>query len=144
MKPAHHSPEKIQGAIDVIVDGGVKGGAAGLVAGAISHFVAQKYSPKYRSLTVQFRTFIQLAFVITGACWVIDNNLLAYERQISREQRELRIKKMEDLANDYYTFASQPGGKKPAGTVSQAVEDLKATEKIATSASVAPAQSSSE
>lgn len=78
------------------------------MSGVAFHFAAQKWSPKYRGLTVQFRTFIQLAFAITGACWVIDNGLLVYERKISYEQRQLRIKRMEEaVESGEYKYVSR-------------------------------------
>lgn len=113
----------------------------GLVSGVLFHFGAQRFSPKYRSLTVQFRTFIQVAFVITGACWAIDNNLIVYERSVAQKQREERLRRMEEQANDYYTFATAPPGKKrqqaaaaaaaaaeapKEKTVSEAVQELQA------------------
>lgn len=85
----------------------MRGGLYGLISGVAFHFAANRFSPKYRGLTVQFRTFIQLGFVFTGACWLIDTGLVEYERKIASEQRALRIKKLEDaVESGEYTYFS--------------------------------------
>lgn len=76
--------------------GGLQGGSVGFLTGVAAYFAGNKFIPAYRGLTVQFKTFIQLAFVITGACWVIDNDLIAYERKVSMEQRALRIQRLNE------------------------------------------------
>jgi len=56
-----------------------------------------RWSPQYRGLTTQFKTFIGLGiFVITPACWLIDQNLLRYERRIAMEQKLERRRKLEE------------------------------------------------
>ena len=119
MRPAHHEPKKVEGAIREvcfpsnwyyylypfintcfrlqIVDGAVRGGLFGIVTGTIFHFSAMRWSPQYRGLTTQFKTFIGLGiFVITPACWLIDQNLLRYERRIAMEQKLERRRKLEE------------------------------------------------
>lgn len=68
----------------------------GLAAGTIFHFGSMRFWPKYQALTVQFRTFIGVSFVITPACWRIDHNLLRYERRVAMQQKEERRRKMEE------------------------------------------------
>lgn len=66
-----------------------------------------RYWARYRSLTVQFRTFIGLGIVLTPACWHIDQNLLEYERKIAFEQKELKRRRIEEaVEKGEYTGAS--------------------------------------
>jgi hypothetical protein len=55
-----------------------------------------RFVPRYRQLTVQFRTFIAVWIVFTPACWQIDQNLLRYERDMAAFDRREKVRKMEE------------------------------------------------
>ena len=65
------------------------------MAGTAFHMASMRFWPRYSALTVQFRTFIGVGFVVTPACWRIDNNLLKYERKISLQHKQERRRKLE-------------------------------------------------
>ncbi|CAN6662201.1 hypothetical protein TRVA0_034S00232 [Trichomonascus vanleenenianus] len=99
MRPGHHEPEKLQGAIDVILTnaaiGGIKGGVVGLGAA----FAAHRCMPLYKTLTIPFKVFIQLGFMITGGCWRVDRELVRYERRIRFQQLHEERQRLEDAAS---------------------------------------------
>lgn len=59
-----------------------------------------RFLPRYRQLTIQFRTFIAVGIVFTPACWQIDQNLLRYEREMAALDRQEKIRKMEEAINN--------------------------------------------
>ncbi|CDO57399.1 similar to Saccharomyces cerevisiae YBR255C-A Putative protein of unknown function [Geotrichum candidum] len=103
MRPSHHEPAKLKGAIQEIINGCIYGGAIGLASAAAFHFASMRFLPRYRQLTIQFRTFIAVGIVFTPACWHIDQNLLRYEREMVAFERREKIRKMEeDISNGQY------------------------------------------
>ncbi|KAA8915858.1 hypothetical protein TRICI_001983 [Trichomonascus ciferrii] len=95
MRPAHHEPSKVQGAIDVILKngaiGGIKGGIVGLACAGLAH----KYWPAYKYITRPFKVFIQLGFIITVGCYSVDTALIEYEKKLRHEHLLEQRRKME-------------------------------------------------
>ncbi|KAF2490655.1 hypothetical protein BU16DRAFT_596954 [Lophium mytilinum] len=51
---------------------------------------AYTFSPVYRGLTVQFKVYIQMAFMIVGSAVEGDKRMLAYEHRLRHQRRQAR------------------------------------------------------
>ncbi|KAF2639033.1 hypothetical protein P280DRAFT_499800 [Massarina eburnea CBS 473.64] len=66
--------------------GALKWGAFSAVAGGVAYAM----SPIYRSLTIQFKVYIQMSGMILGGMIEADNRIRAYEHMIRHQKRLAR------------------------------------------------------
>ncbi|KAF2474104.1 uncharacterized protein BDR25DRAFT_177846, partial [Lindgomyces ingoldianus] len=66
--------------------GAAKWGAFAVIAGG----TAYAFSPLYRSLTVQFKVYIQMSGMIVGSMVEADKRMVAYEHRVRHHKRMAR------------------------------------------------------
>jgi hypothetical protein len=76
--------------------------------GLASAAVAHRYWPTYKTLTPQFKTYIQLSFILAGGSYKVDRDLLRYERRI-QYQALLDQQRKIDAAADRGEFIGLDG-----------------------------------
>ncbi|KAH7357477.1 hypothetical protein BKA66DRAFT_473348 [Pyrenochaeta sp. MPI-SDFR-AT-0127] len=85
--------------------GGSKWGAFFAVAGG----VAYAFSPLYRGLTVQFKTYIQMSGMILGGYLEADRRMVMYSHRIRNQKRLARDMEVWRRYEDSYEERGTPG-----------------------------------
>ncbi|ODQ65715.1 hypothetical protein NADFUDRAFT_82698 [Nadsonia fulvescens var. elongata DSM 6958] len=99
MKPAHHAPEKVEGAVDVILQGTAIGGTKGLFAGLALGTYIRYFQPKvWQRTTIQFRSFVLISLFCGGAVFSADKRLVDYEQKLRYEDIVQKSKLLDEAA----------------------------------------------
>ncbi|ESZ91971.1 hypothetical protein SBOR_7628 [Sclerotinia borealis F-4128] len=82
--------------------GAVAGSAKwGLFAAALGG-AGYAFSPIYRGLTIQFKVFIQMGFMVMGGSLEADRRIRGYEARIRMERRSIRDQALWDQSEEEY------------------------------------------
>ncbi|KAH6866323.1 hypothetical protein BKA58DRAFT_363553 [Alternaria rosae] len=85
--------------------GGTKWGAFFAVAGG----VAYAFSPVYKGLTVQFKTYIQMSGMILGGYLEADKRMINYQHRVRHHKRVARDMEIWRRYEDSYEERGTPG-----------------------------------
>ncbi|TAQ85062.1 hypothetical protein B7494_g6619 [Chlorociboria aeruginascens] len=78
--------------------GAAKWGLFGVIVGGTGYAL----SPVYRSLTVQFKVFIQMGFMVMGSSIEADHRMRLYEAQVRMQKRRMRDQATWDKYEEEY------------------------------------------
>ncbi|KAM3071942.1 hypothetical protein ACMFMF_007339 [Clarireedia jacksonii] len=88
--------------------GALSGGAKwGLFAAALGT-AGYAISPIYRGLTIQFKVFIQMGFMVLGSSIEADRRIRQYEAKVRMEKRMMRDRAVWDKYEESYEQAAPP------------------------------------
>ncbi|KAL8796591.1 MAG: hypothetical protein Q9182_007320 [Xanthomendoza sp. 2 TL-2023] len=101
--------------------GGVVGAAKYGIITAVLGFTATLFSPIYRSLTIQFKVFIQMSGMMLGGWLEADRRARAWEGMRVREmRRERALKRDEGVWNEWERLVEGKGKERDGGDEGEA------------------------
>ncbi|KAF2750252.1 hypothetical protein M011DRAFT_465031 [Sporormia fimetaria CBS 119925] len=108
--------------------GAVTGAAKWGLFAAVAAGVAYNFSPVYRSLTVQFKVYIQMSGMILGSMIEADKRMIAYEHRMRVHKRMARDAAMWRRYEEEYEERGTPGVAGEANVKSVGVGEGKGSE----------------